>query len=260
MSLIEAKMASKLVRRRIAKLAGLVALGLVCTSHSAIGQENLLREATPQAPAVNLVPDPNAVPNIGNQAGAAEERPAEGQDVVSLKPIDGEQSPSDQRKPDQKRNTREPLVLPPLGTPNTSIKGLGTGSTPEDMVAGRLPPVVSLPFGSDRYGAWALDYKTWIAPVYCHQPTYFEDVMLERHGHERCPSLQPLLSGTRFFSDVALMPYNAYLNPPLKNIPNTGYYRPGSTAPCLRQRPTYDKGAIRFQLLTTGTSVLAFQP
>ncbi len=155
---------------------------------------------------------------------------------------------------------RGPLVLPALTVPNTSIHADGTNSVPEDLVSGRLPSAIYLPFGPDRYGFWALESKTWIAPVYCHQPLYFEDTMLERHGQERFPCLQPILSGARFFSDAALQPYHAYLQPPLQERPSAGHYRPGSTAPSLRQRPPYDAGAIRFQLLTTGTVVLAGQP
>lgn len=156
--------------------------------------------------------------------------------------------------------TRGPLLLPALTVPNTSVQRDGKNSVPEDLVAGRLPVAIYLPYGPDRYGFWALESKTWIAPVYCLQPLYFEDTMLERHGQERFPCLQPILSGARFFSDAALQPYHAYLQPPLQERPSAGHYRPGSTAPSLRQRPPYDAGAIRFQLLTTGTVVLAGQP
>ncbi len=163
------------------------------------------------------------------------------------------QSPSDKK-------LREPIVVPNLTIPNISVSGIGTGTTPEDAVAGRLPAPVALPYGPDRQGMWILQNKTWVAPVFCHQPLYFEDIMLERHGHERLPPLQPILSGVRFFTTIATQPYLAYLNPPFRESYNTGNYRPGSAAPGLRQRAPYDKGAMRFQLLTTGTTVLAFQP
>ena len=155
---------------------------------------------------------------------------------------------------------RGPLLLPALTVPNTSIQRDETDSVPEDLVAGRLPNAMYLPYGPDRYGFWALESKTWTAPVFCHQPLFFEDTMLERHGQERLPCLQPLLSGFRFFSDVVFQPYQAYLHPPLQERASAGHYRPGSTAPCLRQRAPYDAGALRFQLLTTGTAVLAAQP
>jgi len=164
------------------------------------------------------------------------------------------------------QRSKEPLRVNALKTPDTSISGIGTGSTPEDATEGRLPGVMPLPYGPDRESVpggdvgWSLKYKYWVAPAYCHQPTYYEDVMLEHHGHERCPPLQPLMSGARFYSGLFFTPYLAYLRPPLVDIPNTGNYRPGSCAPALRQRATYDPGAVKVQAAAAATGVLALQP
>lgn len=156
--------------------------------------------------------------------------------------------------------SKEPLRVKSLQTPNTSISGIGTGTTPEDATEGRLPSPMPLPFGPDREAGWSVKIKHWVAPAYCHQPTYYEDVMLEHHGHERCPPIQPLLSGARFYSGIFFTPYLAYMRPPLKDIPNTGNYRPGSCAPALRQRAPYDSGAIKVQAAAAATGVLALQP
>ncbi|MFM8570118.1 MAG: hypothetical protein ACKOAU_00835 [Pirellula sp.] len=156
--------------------------------------------------------------------------------------------------------SKEPLRVARLETPNTSVSGIGTGTTPEDATEGRLPTAIPLPFGPDREAGWSVKTKHWVAPAYCHQPTYYEDVMLEHHGHERCPPLQPLLSGARFYSGIFFTPYLAYLRPPLQDIPNTGHYRPGSCAPGVRQRAPYDPGAIKVQTAAVATGVLALQP
>jgi hypothetical protein len=154
---------------------------------------------------------------------------------------------------------KEPLSLSPLVTPNLALKGI-TEQVPEDLMEGRLPPIQSMPSGPDRpYGMYQ-SLKTWSAPVFCHQPLYFEDAMLERHGQERFPHLTPLISGARFFTGVVTKPYMVYLHPPLQDVPNTGHFRPGSPAPAIRERAPYDKGALRFQLLTTGATLVAIQP
>ncbi len=239
MSLTNARMAIKIVLSGSLKIScSMVGLGVAVSGNTVLGQENALRLASMTLPAKAAAADPKP------QQDPAQEKPSE-------------TSPSDVP---QKTRNREPLVLPALTIPNTSIVGVGTGATPEDQVSGRLPATISLPHGSDRFGFWALENKTWLAPVFCHQPVYFEDTMLERHGHERLPCLQPVLSGTRFFSDIVFLPYNAYLQRPLEERYNTGHYRQGSAAPGLRQRAPYDAGAMRFQLLTTGTAVLAVQP
>ena len=156
--------------------------------------------------------------------------------------------------------SKEPLRVNALKTPNTSVAGIGTGNTPEDATEGRLPGSISLPYGPDRDNATGYRTKFWVAPVFCHQPTYYDDVMLEQHGHERCPPLQPILSGGRFYTGIFFTPYLAYLQPPLKDIPSAGSYRPGSCAPALRQRAPYDPGAIKVQTAATAAGVLVLQP
>lgn len=156
--------------------------------------------------------------------------------------------------------SKEPLRVGSLSIPNTSISGIGTGTTPEDATDGRLPDPMPLPYGPDREAGWSVKTKHWVAPVYCHQPTYYEDVMLEHHGHERCVVLQPVLSGARFYTGIFFTPYLATLRPPLQDIPSTGHYRPGSCAPALRQRAPYDPTAMKVQAAATAAGVVALQP
>jgi len=234
----------------------------IVSSAALQAQENFVRLST--------VDSPGAVsPPVLRQSSGPDEKQKDEKakadlnvqkDTASEKASDSKDDASARSKEQTKLKNREPLILPSLTIPNTSIEGLGTGATPEDKVSGRLPAIISLPYGPERYGFWALENKTWTAPVFCHQPLYFEDTMLERHGHERFPCLQPLMSGTRFFSDVALLPYHSCIQRPFEERYNTGHYRPGSPAPGLRQRLPYDAGALRFQLLTTGAAVLIAQP
>ena len=193
----------------------------------------------------------------------SEKRPVDQEPLDSIPPklddpkLDGstkiEESPSIPR-------SKEPLRVGALSIPNTSISGIGTGTTPEDATAGRLPTPMPLPYGPDREAGWSVKTKHWVAPVYCHQPTYYEDVMLEHHGHERCVALQPVLSGARFYTGIFFTPYLATLRPPLQDIPSTGHYRPGSCAPALRQRAPYDPTAMKVQAAATAAGVVALQP
>jgi hypothetical protein len=123
-----------------------------------------------------------------------------------------------------------------------------------------LPDPIPLPFGPDREGGWTYTPKEWTAPIYFHQPTYYEDMMLEHHGHERCPPLTPFLSGGRFFTGIFFTPYLACLQHPLQDVSNAGQYRPGSIAPALRQRAPYDVHALGTQAVSVGVGVPLFQP
>lgn len=135
---------------------------------------------------------------------------------------------------------QEPIQLLPIQTPNTNIASVGTGILPDDVTVGRLPDPVFLPSGLTRDGDWSLRAKNWVPGGFCHQPLYFEEPMLERHGHERFPHLQPVVSGLRFFGTFPVMPYLVTLHHPLDEIHTLGAYRPGSPAPCLRYRPHYE--------------------
>lgn len=154
----------------------------------------------------------------------------------------------------------EPLRVKPLQTPNTSISGIGTGTTPEDATQGRLPAPTGLPYGPDRQPGWSVTTKNWVAPTFCHYPTYYDDVMLEYHGHERCPPLQPLLSGGRFFTGIFFTPYLMTLQHPNQQVPNAGHFRPGTCAPGVRQRAPYDPTALKVQAAATASGVVLLQP
>jgi len=154
----------------------------------------------------------------------------------------------------------EPLRVKPLQTPNTSISGIGTGTTPEDATQGRLPAATALPYGPDRQPGWSVSTKNWVAPTFCHYPTYYDDVMLEYHGHERCPPLQPLLSGGRFFTGIFFTPYLMTLQHPHQQVSNAGHFRPGTCAPGIRQRAPYDPTALKVQAAATASGVVLLQP
>lgn len=149
---------------------------------------------------------------------------------------------------------RGPIELAPLSTPSTSTVGVGTGIRPEDVTEGRLPPSVWFPTGETRNGEWSLQAKPWLPGGFCHQPLYFEDPMLERHGHERFPHFQPIISGVRFFGTIPVLPYLATLRHPLDDVHTLGSYRPGTPAPMLRYRAHYDQEAIRNQALSTAAA------
>ena len=67
--------------------------------------------------------------------------------------------------------------------------------------------------------------------------------MLERHGYERCPTLQPLVSGAKFFATFPALPYLMTVNPPGQIQSQLGYFRPGTTVYPYVERPPYQRDA-----------------
>jgi hypothetical protein len=79
--------------------------------------------------------------------------------------------------------------------------------------------------------SWSQTTYLWKASGLCHKPLYFEQVQLERYGHDWGPVLQPLVSGAHFFGTVPILPYKMGLETPQECVYSLGYYRPGSCAP-----------------------------
>lgn len=80
---------------------------------------------------------------------------------------------------------------------------------------------------------WAATTFEWKASNLCHKPLYFEDIHLERYGHEAGPFGQPLISGAHFFATLPILPYKMGLRTPNECVYALGYYRPGNCAPYL---------------------------
>ncbi len=147
--------------------------------------------------------------------------------------------------------------LPDLRAPTIDLTVVGNGRLPDVMdspVATRAEPLSE---GPTRSGAWALSAYLWHAPNTFSNPLYFEDVMLERHGQERFPCLQPMISGARFFATVPMLPYLATVQHPCECTYTLGYYRSGTCAPALCQRPPYQRNAAIVEAAAISGAILA---
>ncbi len=75
----------------------------------------------------------------------------------------------------------------------------------------------------------------WKASGGCHNPLYFEQVQLERYGHDAGPVVQPLISAAHFVATIPMLPYKMAINPPHECQYTLGYIRPGNCAPYMVQ-------------------------
>ena len=122
-----------------------------------------------------------------------------------------------------------------------TMADIGTGELPEPTRRYDAPPML-LPDGFAR-GATYKNY-CWYPGAICHFPLYFEEPMLERHGHVRFPCVQSLVSGAKFIGTIPLLPYLYTLQRPCEPVYSLGQWRPGSCAPLLRQQIPYDRDAM----------------
>ena len=221
------------------------ALAWLATSMAAYGQNSPVdlpivaqRPATPQPPATSQVPADTKGTTETNQSQSPMARP----------------SPNPGASAAVAGKVRS---LPELRAPDLSTGKVGTGKTPKDEARSTAPQPEALPWGPSRDVPPVPTTKFWAPTAICHNPLYFEDAMLERHGHERLPCMQPFASGVRFVATTVTLPYLITLHPPCENVYALGHWRPGSQAPCLVERAPYDHHALKTMVLTSGAAAVA---
>ncbi len=131
----------------------------------------------------------------------------------------------------------------PIGQVSAVIKP-AAGDLPTDFAGPKFAVAGEMMHLPGETRPWALQCFHWTAPNSNHKPLYFEDVNLERHGYTYGRLLQPYLSGAKFFSTFAILPYKMALDGPCQNIYTLGHYRPGSCAP-------YERYTVPFELYPT---------
>lgn len=125
--------------------------------------------------------------------------------------------------------------------PNTQVR---EGLLPPDASQGLFGEQWA---GNRRDDQWLPIDVHWAPSCNRHLPTYFEDTMLERHGQSRNELIQPAISGARFFTGIAAMPYNMVVDRPLRPMSTLGHFRAGSGVPLLLQRPPLQADAGLFE-------------
>ncbi len=121
-----------------------------------------------------------------------------------------------------------------------------------------LPVTCSL--GNQPIGPRTFEGTTvaWKASGLCHKPLYFEEIQLERSGHEYGPVVQPALSTVHFFKNIAFLPYKMGIHPMNECQYALGHYRPGNCAPwSIEPVPLSLRGFAAQAKVVTG-AVLAF--
>ena len=144
-------------------------------------------------------------------------------------------------------------TLAPMQNRDLSTRIQPASITPDKIGTGLVPTRASLHTSTQpQSDVTALRgmYHThvyWRASNIQHYPLYFEDAMLERHGHTRSfygfEYAQSVISGVKFFATIPLLPYHETLRPKCQCVYALGHYRPGSAAPCLRDNLPYDSRA-----------------
>lgn len=103
---------------------------------------------------------------------------------------------------------------------------------------------------AQRLRDWENRVVSWAPSGLFHQPLYFEDVPLERYGQGAGDAVQPFISGTRFLTNFASLPYQIGVDGVHDRVYALGYHRPGSPTPLIHQRLPWEADAAALQVAT----------
>jgi hypothetical protein len=139
--------------------------------------------------------------------------------------------------PDQLR-----AVVPTIQAVNLDVLR-GPGQPPQSCFAVQQLGDEALNGNCPRW-AGQNDYQ-WKASGLFSNPLYFEDVSLERNGQVSC--VQNAVSGAKFFSTVAILPYKIGVDLPRERVYTLGHIRPGNEAPAVCEHLPFSVRGLAFQ-------------
>lgn len=122
-----------------------------------------------------------------------------------------------------KETVQVDLSIRPLSSISLDIAPQTRGDLPPNLametMRGELPHLLQ-----DRpYEPW--NYY-WTATAFAHRPLYFEQVNVERYGHN-AGCLQPVISAAHFFATIPILPYKMGQDHPNECLYALGHSRPG---------------------------------
>ncbi len=195
-------------------------------------------------------------PNEINKAGEASDDNQAGEKSADIQ-ADDKTADADKKEGDVKQESGKGITpVQSAGLKlnvvrvNISTNTIGTGVLPDDTAANRAPPSMGLLDGQSR--GIVAQQVNWRPANVCYFPLYFEDAMLERHGHVRWGHAQPIVSGVKFLSTLPLLPYLKTMHPPCEPRYALGHFRPGSCAPALKDHLPWDSQAATVEAISLG--------
>ena len=208
------------------------------TPANVAGQVAQVQPPRPLQTPAELIPPP--LPAGGNQPESRSQNPSQSSGETGRTPAPAAppgqlletlpQGPTDQR-PMEEQLAQVPGVGKDECPPPDRLRKITEITNNIAPQPGKFPVECPLQGGEFVERNWQPIVFTWTASALCHKPLYFEQVAVERYGHNLGPIVQPFASAAHFFLTVPMLPYKMGLNPPNECIYPLGYYRPGSCAP-----------------------------
>ena len=180
-------------------------------------------------PALNPAPQPHRSPTTGAQPAP---RP-----VAPQRPLREELARP--RSAPEASIGLDQLGIKPLHRVSTSVEPPpdpnGEFTFPRDFATHLFAQQEPIHYSGSAFETFSLARGLTTAAGFCHEPLYFEEERLERHGHSH-GVFQPAFSAVHFFGTTGLLPYKMVVEKPRQCLCYSYPYEAGRHAPRYRQR------------------------
>ncbi len=137
--------------------------------------------------------------------------------------------------------------------------GIAFNSMQQAVISRNVPDpnetfVMTAMLGPEYADNYQLSTKTWRSPDMFHGQLYFEDANLERYGNS-VGVFQPVVSGVKFFSTVAFLPYKIGQGRDEGCDYGLGHYRPGDCNPAYKKSLEISRRGAFYQALGVGVVI-----
>lgn len=148
-----------------------------------------------------------------------------------------------------KDGSKVDLSIRPINSISLNITPQSKGDLPPNLAQESMRDELPQLLQDRPYEPW--NYY-WTATAFAHQPLYFEQVNVERYGHN-AGCLQPVFSAAHFFGTIPILPYKMGMDHPNECIYTLGHSRPGDCNAWERHELRWSLcGAIAQGAVTTG--------
>ena len=163
-----------------------------------------------------------------------------------------------------KNNVKTEYQLPTVGNVNSPISATPLSNIAQTDPSGLL--IDDQNVNSDQYVHNGMNYsavtgtnsqfkyKTWKAHDFYHQPLYFEEPNVERHGDHR--RFNNIASAVHFFGTIPRLPQMIGDQCPSERVYTLGQYRPGDYTQFRIQTPQRTRRGVALQALISTAIIL----
>lgn len=146
------------------------------------------------------------------------------------------------------------LGFSPIQTLNTS-KPIESGEPPKDHANTIFSNQETIAYQAGSVDSSRFQQQVRTAATFQHQPLYFEELNSERHG-KSLRSLQPIVSGAKFFGTLPLLPYKMATQRPGSHTRTHDPFPAGVPAPRVRESKRFSPKAATFEVVAIAAAIM----